>query len=283
MSRPGQPSRGRGGPGGRGAQRSPARQGPPPRIRRVGSGLGGDVVEGRRAVIELLRGQRQVRNVVMGLELESSPQLDEIERLCAKRNVPIELVGKGRLESTATTESHQGVVAFAKAVTPVDLEQLLKGKRTPFLLIPAGVTDPRNLGSMLRSAEGAGVTGVILARHRAAHLSPTVCKVAAGAVEHLRFTEVGGIPAAIEQLSKMGVTTIGLAGEAKQSLYDLPLGHGPVAIVVGGEEKGLPPLVQRRCTASVSLPQLGKVESLNAGVAAGIALYEVARQRLVAG
>lgn len=254
-----------------------------PRQKRAAGGLGGDVVEGRRAVIELLRGQRKVARIVMGLEQESSPQLDEIERLAAKRGVPVELVGKGRLESTAVTESHQGVVAFAEVVRPVDLERLAEGKRTPFLLVPAGVTDPRNLGSMLRSGEGAGVTGVVLARHRSAHLSPTACKVAAGAVEHLRFAEVGGIPAALEQLTKLGFTVVGLAGEAKQSLWDLPLGAGPVAVVVGGEEKGLPPLVRRRCDVLAALPQQGQVESLNAGVAAGIALYEVARQRLVAG
>ena len=143
----------------------------------------------------------------------------------------------------------------------------------------SGVTDPRNLGALLRSAECAGVTGVVLPRHRAAHLSPTVTKVAAGAIEHLRFAVVGGIPAALGQLVELGVWTIGLAGESGRSLYDIPLGDGAVALVVGGEERGLPSLVRRRCDEVVAIPQHGSLPSLNVGVAGAVACFEVARQR----
>ena len=121
----------------------------------------------------------------------------------------------------------------------------------------AGITDPRNLGALLRSAECAGVTGVVLPRHRSARLSPTVTKTAAGAIEHLPFAVVGGVPAALSELRDLGVWSIGLAGEADQSLYDLPLGDGPVALVVGSEEKGLAPLVRRRCDAVAAIPQHG--------------------------
>ena len=146
-------------------------------------------------------------------------------------------------------------------------------------VIKQEVADPRNLGAMLRSADGAGVTGVVVPRHRSARISPTVTKTAAGAIEYLTFSDVGGVPSAIDQMNKAGVLTVGLAGESKDSLYDLDLGSVPVALIVGGEEKGLATLTRKRCAAVVSIPQLGKISSLNAGVAVSIAAFEVARQR----
>jgi 23S rRNA (guanosine2251-2'-O)-methyltransferase len=132
---------------------------------------------------------------------------------------------------------------------------------------------------LLRSAECAGVTGVVLPRHRSARLSPTVTKAAAGAIEHLSFAAVGGIPAALLQMSGLGLWSVGLAGESDRSLYDLPLGDGPIALVVGSEDKGLAPLVRRRCDAVVRIPQHGSLPSLNVGAAGAVAAFEVARQR----
>jgi 23S rRNA (guanosine2251-2'-O)-methyltransferase len=169
-------------------------------------------------------------------------------------------------------------MALAHALDTVSLDDLLAVKK-PFLLVCDGVTDPRNLGAMLRSADGAGVTGVVVPRHRSARISPTVTKTAAGAIEYLTFCDVGGIPSAIDQLNKAGVLTVGLAGDAKDTLYDLDLGSGPVALIVGGEEKGLSSLTRKRCATVVSIPQLGRISSLNAGVAVSVAAFEVARQR----
>ncbi len=242
-------------------------------------------MEGRRAVRELLAvGRRPVRRLWMSDGLDSSAQLDEIETLAARRRVRVEMVSRSRLEAEVRTDAPQGVLALAKPIEPSTLEDLCASGRgaAPFLLVVSGVTDPRNLGALLRSAECAGVTGVVLARHRAAHLSPTVAKVAAGAIEHLSFAVVGGIPAALERLSGLGVWTIGLAGEANRSVYDHPLGDTPVALVVGSEEKGLPPLVRRRCDEVVAIPQHGSLPSLNVGVAGAVACFEVARQRQVA-
>lgn len=243
-------------------------------------------MEGRRAVLELLAaGRRPVRRLWLAEGLDPSPQLDEIEALAARRKVRVETVGRSRLEAEARTDAPQGVLALARPIEPVPLEELCAPRvrgAEPFLLVVAGVTDPRNLGALLRSAECAGVTGVVLARHRAAHLSPTVAKVAAGAIEHLSFAVVGGIPAALAQLSEGGVWTIGLAGESDRSLYDLPLGTGPVALVVGSEERGLAPLVRRRCDEVVAIPQHGALVSLNVGVAGAVACFEVARQRAAA-
>ena len=286
----------------RGRQRTPDRR-PPRRGQSQGQGqpegrrpgprpqalseLGGDQVEGRRAVLELLSvGRRTVRRIMLAEDQDPSPQLDRIEELAARLRVPVETVPRARLDSQARTEAPQGVLALARPLDPVSLEDLCTPDRhgmAPFLLVAAGITDPRNLGALLRSAECAGVTGVVLPRHRSARLSPTVAKTAAGAIEHLHFAVVGGVPAALSELRQLGVWSIGLAGEAEQSLYDLPLGEGPVALVVGSEEKGLAPLVRRRCDAVVAIPQHGALPSLNVGVAGAVACFEVARQRAAGG
>ena len=250
------------------------------------SELGGDQVEGRQAVLELLTvGRRTVRQILLAEDQDPSPQLDRIEELASRLRVPVETVPRHRLDAQARTEAPQGVLALARPVEPVSLEDLCAPSRAgvqPFLLVAAGITDPRNLGALLRSAECAGVNGVVLPRHRSARLSPTVAKTAAGAIEHLRFAVVGGIPAALLQMTELGVWSVGLAGESPQSLYDLPLGDGPIALVVGSEEKGLAPLVRRRCDAVVSIPQHGSLPSLNVGVAGAVAAFEVARQRAMA-
>jgi 23S rRNA (guanosine2251-2'-O)-methyltransferase len=221
--------------------------------------------------------------VLLADGLESSPQLDQIERLAAAGRVPVETISRGRLAATARTDAPQGVVALASAVRPVDLAELVDERAPAFLLVVDGVTDPHNLGALLRSAECAGVTGVVLPRHRSAHLTPTVTKVAAGAVEHLRFALVGGIPAALTQLRAAGVWAVGLAGEASRSLYDVTLGDAPVALVVGAEERGLAPLVRRRCDELVAIPHQGRISSLNVGAAGAVACFELARQRAGAG
>jgi 23S rRNA (guanosine2251-2'-O)-methyltransferase len=234
-------------------------------------------------VLELLKvGRRTVRKVLLAEDQEPSPVLDRIEEAAARLRVPVETVPRPRLDAQARTESPQGVMALARPIEPVSLEDLCRPARDgtpPFLLVAAGLTDPRNLGALLRSAECAGVTGVVLPRHRSVRISPTVTKTAAGAIEHLSFAVVGGIPAGLSTLSELGVWSVGLAAEVQQSLYDLPLGDGPLALVVGNEEKGLAPLVRRRCDAVVSIPQYGALPSLNVGVAGAVACFEMARQR----
>lgn len=242
-------------------------------------GLGGEQVEGRHAVLELLKSRRRtVHRIYVADAQDSSEILDAIEFEAQRQRVPVQVVSMTRLDREARTEGHQGVMAIASRLETVGLDDLLKDSH-PFLLVCDGVTDPRNLGAMLRSADGAGVTGVVVPRHRSARISPSVTKTAAGAIEYLTFCDVGGIPAAIEQLNKAGVLTVGLAGESKDSIYDLDMATTPVALIVGGEEKGLSALARKRCAAVVSIPQLGKISSLNAGVAVSVAAFEVARQR----
>jgi 23S rRNA (guanosine2251-2'-O)-methyltransferase len=248
----------------------------PPRER---DGVGGDQVEGRHAVLELLRAKRRnVKKIFIAENQDASDTLDAIELEAQRQRIPVSIISMSRLDREAKTEGHQGVMALAQPLNTVMLDDLLRVPK-PFLLVCDGVTDPRNLGAMLRSAEGAGVTGVIVPRHRSARISPSVTKTAAGAIEYLNFCDVGGIPAAIDQLNRAGVLTVGLAGESNDSLYELDLGSGPVAIVVGGEEKGLSSLTRKRCATVVSIPQVGRISSLNAGVAVSIAAFEIARQR----
>ncbi len=269
-------------PGSRSAAPTPPRRGAPTRAaagRPRGDGLGGEQVEGRHAVLELLRAQRRpVQRVLLADAQDPADILDDIEREARRQHVPVQVVSMARLDREARTEGHQGVMALARRIPTVNLDELLEVDN-PFLLVGDGVTDPRNLGAMLRSVEGAGVTGVVLPRHRASRISPTVTKTAAGAIEHLTFSDVGGIPSAIDQMNRAGIFTVGLASESASSLYDVDLGTVPVALVVGGEEKGLSSLVRKRCSVVVAIPQRGHISSLNAGVAVSIAAFEVARQR----
>jgi len=242
-------------------------------------GLGGEQVEGRHAVLELLKAKRRrIERIYIADAQDPSDILDAIEVEAQRQRIPTQLISMARLDREARTEGHQGVMAMAARLETVPLDDLI-AQENPFLLVCDGITDPRNLGAMLRSADGAGVTGVVVPRHRSARISPTVTKTAVGAIEYLTFSDVGGIPTAIDQMNKAGILTVGLAGESTDSLYDLDLGSTPVALIVGGEENGMAALTRKRCQAVVSIPQIGKVVSLNAGVAVSIAAFEVARQR----
>jgi 23S rRNA (guanosine2251-2'-O)-methyltransferase len=266
---------GRGSDGRRTGRPTGPRRGPS----REREGLGGEQVEGRHAVFELLKARRRrVERVLVADAQDPSDLLDAIEREAQNQRIPVQIISMTRLDREARTEGHQGVLAHAARLPTVDLEKVLEVDH-PFLLVCDGVTDPRNLGAMLRSADGAGVTGVVLPRHRSARVTPTVTKTAAGAIEYLTFCDVGGVPAALDRLNRAGVLTVGLAGEATDSLYDLDLASTPVALVVGGEEKGMAALTRKRCAKVVAIPQLGHIGSLNAGVAVSVAAFEVARQR----
>jgi 23S rRNA (guanosine2251-2'-O)-methyltransferase len=251
------------------------------------AGLGGDQVEGRQAVRELLAANRRpVRSVLMAEGMDESPILDEIEQLAAARRVRVERVSKRRIDMQARTDGAQGVVALARPVEDVSLESLCAPNRrgkVPFLVVVDGITDPHNLGAVLRSAECAGVTGVVLPSHRSVHLSPTVTKVAAGAIEFLPMTLVPGVPACLQRLSTMGIWTVGLVGESSHSLYDLAVGDEPVALVIGSEGNGLAALTRKRCDTLASIPQHGSIGSLNVATAGAIACFEVARRRSARG
>jgi 23S rRNA (guanosine2251-2'-O)-methyltransferase len=272
------PSGGRGRPaagGPRGKQGSGARG--------TGSrhGLGGEQVEGRQAVRELLLARRRrVREVWLLAEQDPAEVLADIVELAESERVSVRSVGRSKFFAEARCEAPQGVLAKAAPLEETPLEELATARGgAPFLLAVDGVTDPGNLGALLRSAECAGVTGVLLPRHRAVHVTPTVTKAAAGAVEHLRFAVVGGLPAALQQLSGHDVWVVGLDGDAETGLWDLPAADGPIALVLGAEGSGLSRLVCQRCDELVSIPLQGALGSLNVSVAGALACFEVARAR----
>ena len=247
------------------------------------TGVGGDQVEGRQAVRELLlAGRRKVREVWLLADLEASPVLEDIVELAESERVPLREVGRSKFFAEARCEAPQGVLAKAAPLPEALLDDLATarpGGAPPFLVAVDGVTDPGNLGALLRSAECAGATGIVLPRHRAVHVTPTVTKAAAGAVEHLSFAVVGGLPTALQDLRRRGVWIVGLDAEGSTGLWDLPAADGPIALVLGAEGRGLSRLARQRCDEVVSIPLAGSVASLNVAAAAALACFEVARAR----
>ncbi len=245
--------------------------------------LGGDHVEGRQAVRELLlAGTRRTREIIMAADLDDAAILDDIREIAHDEHVQIRELSRSKFEQESLTASSQGVIARAAPLPEFSLDELARpadGKK-PFLLVMDGVTDPGNLGAALRTAECAGVTGIVLPKHRAARITPTVTKTAAGAIEHLPMCVAPGIASALSTLRDSEVWTVGLAGDATDSLFGLQVGDQPVALVLGSEGDGLSRLVRERCDTVVSIPLTGALGSLNVSAAAAIACYEVARARL---
>ncbi|HKF74772.1 MAG TPA: 23S rRNA (guanosine(2251)-2'-O)-methyltransferase RlmB [Candidatus Dormibacteraeota bacterium] len=241
----------------------PERRAPAPRRR-------DDVIFGRNAVLEAARAGR-VRRVLVAAGLGPDPRLDELRSL-----VPVQEAAPARVEAMAQG-AHQGVVAELLPRTFLTLRQLLDGSPTLLLALDS-IEDPQNLGAILRSAEAAGVDGVVLPERRSAPLSGAAVKASSGASEHLRICRVPGLPSAVADVRRAGLWCVALdpRGEALPWEFDLRL---PVCIVVGGEGAGVHRLVKERCDARLRLPMAGRVASLNASAAASALLYEVARQR----
>lgn len=247
-------------------------------------GLGGEQVEGRQAVRELLIAQRRkVREIWMAADIDTAPIIEDIEELAHAQRVTVLEVPRRKIEDKARSEAPQGVIAFAAEVPEADLGDMLRGTKNvrPFLVAVDGVTDPGNLGALLRCCDGAGVTGVILPKHRTVHVTPTVAKAAAGAVEHVPMALVSGLPTAINQMKAKGIWVVGLDDGGKDSLFDIgKLAAEGICIVLGAEGSGLSRLAKDRCDTVVNIPMLGQVSSLNVSAAAALATYEVARVRL---
>jgi 23S rRNA (guanosine2251-2'-O)-methyltransferase len=241
------------------------------------------VIEGRRPVIEALRGPRRVERVVVAAGAAERGTLAELLDLAAKEGVPVSTVPRSVLDGHAETGAHQGVAAVVARFESIGLDELLavplQRAEPPFLLALDGIEDPHNLGALVRSAEAAGCHGVVLPRHRSAPLSATAIKASAGALEHVPIAEVANLTRALERLRAAGLWCIGLDGGAETSLFDLELADEPVCVVVGSEGAGLHRLVRETCDLLLRIPMAGQVTSLNASVAGAMALFEVRRRR----
>lgn len=257
----------------------------PARGRRGDGGLGGAQVEGRQAVRELLLARRRrVHEVLVADGREPSRVLDEIATLALRVGTPVRRVGVAQLVERSASEVPQGVLATADPLEAAELETLTRrdGGVRPFLVVLDGVTDPHNLGAILRSALCAGATGAVLPRHRSAHVTATVAKAAAGAIEHLPIALVPGVGAALELLRREGVWTVGLDEDGDVDVHELALASEPLALVLGAEGRGLGRLTRDRCDVLARVPLAGPIASLNVSAAAAVACFAVARARSAA-
>jgi 23S rRNA (guanosine2251-2'-O)-methyltransferase len=236
-------------------------------------------------VARLRQAPESVKTLYLDRE-RSDARSRDLQKMAAEKSVAINLVSGSRLDRLCFGKRHQGVVAIVEAVVPrLTLAQLLEdlqgADRPPLLLLLDGVTDPRNLGACLRVADGAGVDAVIAPKDHSCMLTDVVIHTASGAAESVPYILVTNLTRTIEDLQVGGFRVFGAADEAGAALYGVDL-SGPIAWVLGSEDKGLRRLVREHCDELVSIPMLGSVESLNVSVAAGVVLYETVRQRQAA-
>ncbi len=231
-------------------------------------------------MLEALRAGRPVSRLLVARTADVRGPLREIMQEARARHVVVQIVDRRHLDTLARGVVHQGVAALAAAAAPTTVEDLLQRIRdraaVPFLMVLDGVQDPHNLGAVIRTADAAGAHGIIIPRRRAAGLSPAVARASAGAIAHLPVAQVGNLVAALERLKTHGVWIVGADPEGAER-YDRAGLAPPVALVVGGEGRGLHRLVRERCDRVVRIPLRGQVASLNVSVAAALLLYEVAR------
>ena len=240
-----------------------------------------DQIEGRNSVLELLESNRDINKILIA-KGERHGSINKIIALAKERKIVIAEVEKNKLNTMSETKNHQGVIAIVPPFNYVEVEDILKEAKSknedPFILILDGIEDPHNLGSIIRTAETAGVHGVIIPKRRAASVNATVSKTSAGAVEHVKIARVNNLNETIKYLKENDVWICGTDGAAKDYYYNQNL-TGALAIVIGSEGFGMSRLVKENCDFLVKIPMKGKITSLNASVSAGIVIYEAVKQR----
>ena len=240
------------------------------------------VIEGRNAVIEALRAGETIDKIYI-LKGETDKTLGHIASKARAAGIVVVDADRRKLDNMSRTRAHQGVIALAAVREYVAVESILEGAaakgENPLLVICDEISDPHNLGAIIRTAECAGAHGVVIPKRRSAGLTAVVAKTSAGAVAHMPVARVPNIPALLKDLKKQGVWVFGTAAEGTTSLYQADL-KGPAAIVIGSEGDGMGRLVREGCDFLVSIPMKGRISSLNASAAAAILLYEAVRQRL---
>lgn len=240
-----------------------------------------DIVEGRNAVLELLDSDRDI-NKIFVQSGERHGSINKIIAIAKENKVVVTEVEKSKLDFMSKTKNHQGVIAVVPPFNYCEVEDILEYAKNKnedvFILILDGIEDPHNLGSIIRTAETAGVHGIIIPKRRTVTVNSTVAKVSAGAVEHMKIARVNNITDTIRKLKENGLWIIGTDGSAKTLYYNQDL-KGDIAIVIGSEGFGMSRLVKENTDMLVKIPMKGKVTSLNASVSAGIIMYEAVKQR----
>lgn len=240
-----------------------------------------DKVEGRNAVIELLNSNRDINKIYIQ-NGEKHGSINKIISIAKEKKIIINKVDKIKMDAISETKRHQGVIAIVAPYNYSTLDDIIEYAHSkneePFILILDGIEDVHNLGSIIRTAETAGVHGIIIPKRRAASVNATVAKTSAGAIEYMKIARVNNLNETIKKLKEEGLWIIGTEMNAKTKYYDQDL-KGPIAIVIGNEGTGISSLVKKNCDILINIPMKGKINSLNASVSTGIILYEALKQR----
>lgn len=241
-----------------------------------------DIIEGRNAVQEALRAGRAIDKLYIARG-DSDRALGHIAGLARERGITVSACDRRKLDAMSVTKAHQGVIAVCALREYASLDDILsvaeERGEPPFVIVCDEISDPHNLGAIIRSAECVGAHGVIIPKHRSAGLTAVVGKTSAGAAEHMAVARVPSIAAALDELKRRGLWVYGAAAEGSSGMWQTEL-TGPIALVIGSEGEGLGRLVRERCDFLVSIPLRGRVSSLNASTAAAVLMYEILRQRM---
>ncbi|MBQ6396522.1 MAG: 23S rRNA (guanosine(2251)-2'-O)-methyltransferase RlmB [Oscillospiraceae bacterium] len=244
--------------------------------------LKNEMIEGRNAVIEALRAGRAIDKIFLA-KGDVDKTLGHIASKARAAGVVVVECDRRKLDFMSATHAHQGVIALCAVREYCTVDDILalaaEREEKPFVIVCDEISDPHNLGAIIRSAECAGAHGVVIPKRRSAGLTAIVDKASAGAAEHMLIARVPNLPAALDTLKSRGLWVYGTAADGQSGLWDTDF-TGPMALVIGSEGDGMGRLVRESCDFTVSLPMKGKVSSLNASAAAGIVMYEVLRQRL---
>ena len=239
-----------------------------------------EIVFGKNPAKEALRAGREINKAFF---LKGGHGFDEIISQVKVKKIPYQFLERDKLDAIAKNDKHQGVVLFSAPIAYVEIDEILQIAKDrgedPFIVILDGVSDPHNLGAILRTAECCGVHGVVIPKRRAVPITEIVAKSSAGAIEYMPIARVTNINDTIERLKEERVWVTGLDSDGDKDLFSADLGGG-VALVLGGEGEGLPRLVKENCDFLVKIPMKGKIESLNVSVSAALAMYEVVRRRM---
>lgn len=240
-----------------------------------------DQVEGRNAVLELLESDKDINKIYI-TKGDRKGSINKIIAMANEKRVIIVEKDKRQMDLMAGTENHQGVIAIVPPFEYCSVEDILevaeKKQEKPFILILDRIEDTHNLGAIIRTAEAAGVHGIIIPKRRAAAVNSTVAKVSCGATEHMKIARVNNISDTIKKLKYNGIWIIGTSLDTEDYYFNQDL-NDSIAIVIGNEQNGISDLVQKNCDFLVKIPMIGNIQSLNASVSAGIIIYETLKQR----
>ena len=240
-----------------------------------------NIVFGRNAVIELLKSGHSINRLLIAEGLRDG-SIQMIIALASVNKISVDFVPRDKLDKISDNQKHQGVIAFAAPVDYSTLDDILAEAQSknqpPFLLLLDEIQDPQNFGALLRTAEAVGVHGVLIPKHRSVSLNSTVAKTSAGAVEYVKVAQIGNVAQTLEQLKELGLTIVGgdLTGKSIFSNVELAC---PIVLIIGNEGRGLRRLTKENCDLLISIPMVGKINSLNASAAGAVLMYEVFRQR----